>query len=183
MLENESHPLHVCVCVSRQFITMETVVTFTACQGSAAPAWSGPTCQSKDVLGNNLKHYLWGRQLLSRWTMTSPKLRPISIYSQQCGTSHIKAARPGTPPRLPTACGQLHDLMVTQRRLRLDARCRDSKRTRRYLGDNNSCCALEQSARPTTSPVAPHWLTAFKLGSSSVLNRVFWKGTEHKGLN
>lgn len=68
-------------------------VTFTACQGSAAPAWSKLTRQSKDVLGNNLKHYLWGWQLPLQWTMTSPKLSPLSIYLQQCGTSHIKAVR------------------------------------------------------------------------------------------
>lgn len=66
-------------------------VTFTACQGSLTTARSKRTCQSKDVLGNNLKHYLRVWQLPLQWTMTSPKLCPLSIYLQQCGTSHIKA--------------------------------------------------------------------------------------------
>ena len=93
----------VCVSVPSVHYNGNCCVTFTACQGSAAPARSKLTRQSKDVLGNNLKHYLWGWQLPLQWTMTSPKLRPLSIYLQQCGTSHIKAVRLVFPAP-PTAC-------------------------------------------------------------------------------
>lgn len=129
-------PWRVRVPLFRLFINGNCCATPVACRGSPAPTRRKLARQSEDALGNKLKHYLWGWQVPWQWTMTSPKLRPLTIYSQQCGTSHIRAVRPGVFLHLrpPAANYMIWCLQPRQ------VRSPDSERARRYLQNNNSCC-------------------------------------------
>lgn len=131
-------PWRVCVRAPlfRRFINGNCCATPAACRGSPAPTRRKLARQSEDALGNKLKHYLWGWQVPWQWTMTSPKLRPLTIYLQQCGTSHIRAVRPGVFLHLRPPAANYMIWCLRPRQVRSP----DSERARRYLQNNNSCC-------------------------------------------
>lgn len=94
-MTNDDSPPCVCVCVCL-FINGTSSVTLTACRGSAAPKPTRACASVKEThLETSLSIIYEAAKCHYNELWHHPKPRPLSIYSQQCGTPHIRAVRRG----------------------------------------------------------------------------------------